>query len=1104
MLTIYRSNRAEWLAEVLAEQLRLDPPEPFEDIEVMVKTWPTSRWLAEKIASVNGISAKIHFPFPSVHLRKFVQLYLGMEITLDDPWKANRLVWTIIDVLPELIKRKEAKTLLKWLNYNNESKNNEINKQHWSIAKKIAETIEQYILYRPEIINKWWQKNGNLKTLINELPLETRWQPILIHLLKDKINSKPECLQIYDVIRKLKSKEKSKKELPQKLRIFGVNSLAPIQIELIQALSSIIEVKIFLLTPCKDLWKRSRDRRNELGDNWRNTSDGFWLLNSPRLEASLGRIGAEFQQLLEGTGDSQLGTVKEEDLFSLPTAIAINLNKKVTFLEQLQESLITSNSDRALKKEEADSSLLFIASPGQRRQVQLIRDQIIQWLAEDENLQPRDILIMTPQIKQLAPLITSVFSDVEATKVHLPWKITDRSQNEKPGLSKFLVDLIDISQTRLTAQNLEHLLSSKLIEEEFGINTAELEKIMFCLKKSGFHWGVDEQARNGEASNSLSWCLERWIIGIVLPSKPGLAPYGIAPFTENLSFDDLKKWWTLLSKICTYLKGLRKPRISSDWIKYLNSILLDLFNNKRNWSWEHESLYSHIKEIEKLIGNCKFKIQTTVIGEILKKSLSLESGRFGHRAGKITISALEPMRAIPHKIIIIMGLDSSIFPHKETRACFNLLGAKRLLGDPQSTDRDRYILLESLLSAREKLLLTWNCRDEKTGDFLDPPSPIQQWIEYLRNELDEKSFNQLVITPPANPLSSANFISKTNLKPISCDKRNLKACQLINNEIKPKPNSIALPLFWNKNFKSNNNNITNEIARKWITSPQLTWLEKLKINTKEKERNIELSDHLELSELERFNLLKDKYISERETFLNLNQSSISSKEINWRYRLNGQGILPPNAAAEIESEILEARSSNLNTLLKSMGNFSESKIELKNETIEILLTNKSVLVVEIGKIKMNSIMKSWLQHIQVCAYDNCPRETIIISRCNSKNKQNEYFISAIFNKIEKDYAIFLLEELYLLIEQGLKVCWPIPPESGWELAQAKYLNKKSSFEIFKRKWEGSFHNPGENRKSEMELCFGIECKSNILTSNNIFESCLSNLYDPILSNLCLK
>ena len=114
MLTIYRSNRAEFLAQLLAQQLLEQPPGPLETLEVLVNTWPTSRWLGEQLAQANGISSLIRFPFPGSRLRQLVRLVLELPAEQDDPWRANRLVWSVLEQLPNLLKRPEASALQHW------------------------------------------------------------------------------------------------------------------------------------------------------------------------------------------------------------------------------------------------------------------------------------------------------------------------------------------------------------------------------------------------------------------------------------------------------------------------------------------------------------------------------------------------------------------------------------------------------------------------------------------------------------------------------------------------------------------------------------------------------------------------------------------------------------------------------------------------------------------------------------------------------------------------------------------------------------------------------------------------------------------------------
>ena len=150
MLTVYRSNKAEWLAEVLAEKLRVNPPRVFEKVEILVNTWPTGRWLGEQIATVNGISALVEFPFPGAHLQKLVHASLSLESeSFENPWESRQLIWPILESFPELLKLEEASHLHKWLNRNLVASPEKLCRDEWQLAKSIAYTFDEYIFYRP-------------------------------------------------------------------------------------------------------------------------------------------------------------------------------------------------------------------------------------------------------------------------------------------------------------------------------------------------------------------------------------------------------------------------------------------------------------------------------------------------------------------------------------------------------------------------------------------------------------------------------------------------------------------------------------------------------------------------------------------------------------------------------------------------------------------------------------------------------------------------------------------------------------------------------------------------------------------------------------------
>ena len=156
MLTIYRSNKAEWLAELLGQELRLNPPEITEEVDIIVSTWPSSRWLSEKLSIVNNISALVNFPFPGTYLKRLVRKNIGINPNEIDPWEKNHLVWKILESLPELIKREEAGIIKTWLKKSHRE-GNEINLNLWDLANNISELFDDYILFRQMLLN-----NGSL------------------------------------------------------------------------------------------------------------------------------------------------------------------------------------------------------------------------------------------------------------------------------------------------------------------------------------------------------------------------------------------------------------------------------------------------------------------------------------------------------------------------------------------------------------------------------------------------------------------------------------------------------------------------------------------------------------------------------------------------------------------------------------------------------------------------------------------------------------------------------------------------------------------------------------------------------------------------------
>jgi exodeoxyribonuclease V gamma subunit len=1086
LLTLYRSNRAELLAQVLATQLRLEPPGPFEQIQVIVNTWPTSRWLGEQIAVGNGtgIAANLRFPFPSAQLHQLVDQLLEAEPSPGpDPWRAQNLVWPLLELLPELLEEPAAAPLQHWLRQRQgHVPLQQLDRPLWQLARAIADAIDDYGLYRPAMLEAWLAGQA-VDAAGQPLAASFQWQPLLMQRLAQQLPQRPFGLRALALIRRLQQGWRPAHTPQQPLRLFGLSSLAPVQVDLLQALSAWLPVELFLLTPCRDLWQRRQPLAagEPLGHDW--------LLEVPGLEARFGRLGAEFQQLLEGSGENQLGQWREGDLFFLPAKVAAAEGRSPSLLEQLQERLANGQPDNpeasGLTIRPGDASLEFHACPGRLRQLQIVRDRLLQLLAADPNLEPRDILVMTPQVEAFAPLVGAVFGDSGATGVQLPWRLTDRSQQSEAGISQGLLELLQLGGERLTASALERLLACGPLLSAHGLCDDDAAAITTTLQAAGFRWGLDGPSRGGDPCHSLEWAIDRLVLGLVLPEQPGLALEEVAPLAMTGSLEQQGRWLALLRQLLSQLRWLGQPRPAAAWVSGLRVLLSELFGDGGERQWELQSIHGALADWNAVAADSTLLLAAPVVAELLGERLSEGSGRFGHRSGALTISALEPMRAIPHKVVVLMGLDAGVFPRQRQRPGFHLLEQRRQLGDPNSGDQDRYVLLESLLSARQHLLLSWSNRDERTGETLEACTPVRQWLQWLQGQVPQGQLSQLPLRVHcANPLERANFLPAPPWPPASCDARLLAAREQLEASdralsgsaeglaLSPSPPEPVLP------EPSSPEQAWTDL-RRWLEQPQRVWLEGLGLRPREFDHPVLDRDALELGERERAALLRAQL------------DPLPPELPDWPALERGRGLLPAQAAGALEVQQLEQRWLSLVACLEHLGDAREEGSRWGGLQARLSWRGPQLLLVHTAKPRSPQRLLLWLELLLACAAGERPNGAALVGRDGHRFRVLERF--------EAPAASAAAEQLEQLMEwrrQHRHGCWPLPPHTGWAYAAAADNRRLAQAQL---SWEGGFQVQAERRDPVQAVCFGADLPiAELITPE--WQALSEALYGPLIEH----
>ena len=162
----------------------------------------------------------------------------------------------MLELLPELLEQPVALPLKRWLDGREGSDHSKaLSRDRWQLARIIADAFDDYALYRADQLAQWSAAPSSA---------DADWQPLLWRRLADQLNRPPFGLQVRDAIDRLRRGVVSADSLPERLRLFGISALAPVQVDLIQALSGGLDVEVYLLTPCPDLWQRCGSRRELL------------------------------------------------------------------------------------------------------------------------------------------------------------------------------------------------------------------------------------------------------------------------------------------------------------------------------------------------------------------------------------------------------------------------------------------------------------------------------------------------------------------------------------------------------------------------------------------------------------------------------------------------------------------------------------------------------------------------------------------------------------------------------------------------------------------------------------------------------------------------
>ena len=788
-LQIHRAETTDVLADGLGELLSAPLADPFAQEVVVVPARGVERWLTQRLShhlgrgerGGDGVCAGVRFLNP----HSLVALLLGKD--RDDPWEPDRLVWPLLAVIDESLDEPWCSTLATHLGRGVGGEEGELRRsRRYSVARRLAGIFAAYGVQRPRLVTDW-REGRDTDGAGGPLDHDLAWQPELWRRLLNRVDADPPDIRHAETLDRLRLGGDGL-DLPPRLSLFGHTRLPVTEAELLAALGGLRDVHLWLPQVSAVLWDELADEVADgpvrRGDDASIRSVGHPLLGS------LGRDARELQRTLAG-----LETRRSQAHDAPPPA-----GGEESVLGWLQQDLRgNAEPDVAIRASRViaddDRTVQVHSCHGATRQVDVLREVLVGLLQDDPTLEPRDILVMCPDIETYAPLIQAGFGLADlpgAEQGHpghrLRLRLADRALSSTNPLLALAASLAELAGGRLTATEVLDLASAEPVRHRFGFSDDDLGQLASWVEQSAVRWGLDGGHRSSYGlqleDNTWDAGLSRLLLGVTVSDDDHRDVADTLP-VDDVSSNDIELAGRLgeyVDRVDRFVTAAGEATTVSAWIAALSMGVEQLAAVSPRDAWQQAQFDRELARIgDSAEVASRSQARSTTSGgdapmlladvrHLLAHRLGGRPTRANFRTGTLTVCTMVPMRSVPHRVVCLLGLDDGVFPRAQTVDGDDVLARHPMTGERDLRSEDRQLFLDAILAAKETLVITYSGANEHTGAPRPPAVPVGELLDALEQTVSTSSTDgdrstseggvrrRVVVEHPLQPFDVRNLV----------------------------------------------------------------------------------------------------------------------------------------------------------------------------------------------------------------------------------------------------------------------------------------------------------------------------------------------------------
>jgi exodeoxyribonuclease V gamma subunit len=757
-LHLHTAERTDALADGLAALLVTPLPDPFAREVVVVPARGVERWLTQRLShrlgvgprGGDGVCAGVDFVTP----HSLVSLLLDRDA--EDPWSPDRLAWPLLEVIDGCLAEPGFEDLCRHLG--NGDPRDERSARRYAVARRLAGLLGSYAVQRPQLVRDW-RAGEDSDGAGGSLARDLRWQAELWRRLVDRVDAPAPDVRHATTLERLRDGAEGL-DLPGRLSLFGHTRLPVTEVELLRALGEHRDVHLWLPQPSPVLWEALAPTA-AVGPVARADDDSAALVGHPLL-ASLGRDSRELRRTL-----GHLEAVQHSADRADPA----------TLLGWLQADLRANRAPDAATlaarvRAPRDLSVQVHACHGTARQVDVLREVLVGLLQDDPSLEPRDILVMCPDIETYAPLISAGFGLADVAREdtghpahRLRVRLADRSPGATNPLLGVAADLVELAAGRMTATAVLDLAATEPVRARFGFSDDDLERMARWVDQAAIRWGYDRDHRSafGLDLDANTWLtgLQRVLLGAAVSGEGHRFVRATLPLDDvgDGHLELVGSFVEMVERLHTFVRAAADASSVAEWTSALGRAVHGLTASGSADAWRVAQFDRELARVSAGVGDHETRLRHADVRALLRHRLRGRPTRSNFRTGTLTVCTMVPMRSVPHRVVCLVGLDDGVFPRLESVDGDDVLARRPLTGERDIRSEDRQLLLDAIGAATETLVVTYAGRGEHTNDDKPPAVPLGELLDTLDRTSSAPVRDDVVVQHPLQPFDEANLTS---------------------------------------------------------------------------------------------------------------------------------------------------------------------------------------------------------------------------------------------------------------------------------------------------------------------------------------------------------